>query len=129
MKSGMVCDGIVSLTPIGGKIRKKSRPLSEETRLKISESKKKYKATEEHRRRQSEGQKGRVNSLKQRESVRRTHSAIYRLTFENGQQEVVENLNKWCNDRGIRSSNFLTYGHSKGIRAKIEKIAGKSFER
>ena len=130
MKSGMACDGIVSLTPIGGKMYRKPRgPMPEEHRQKISESKKNYKKTEEHSRRQSEGQKGRVNSLKQRESVRHTHTAIYRLTFENGQQEVVENLSEWCRERGISSSNFLTHGHSKGIRAKIEKIAGKAFER
>ena len=43
-------------------------------------------------------------------------SKLYDITFPDGTQERIKNLNKFCKERSLNPSNLLVYGHSKGYK-------------
>ena len=85
-----------------------SRPITEETRRRISESRKGQPAhnkgkcaSEEARRRMSEAKKG-------REAL---NKGTFRLSFMDGRVIIVKGITTWCNENGY------SYGHIKKLRA------------
>lgn len=88
-------------------------PHTEETKQKISASKKGVKLTEEHKRKISEAQMGRVQSESQKAKVAEALSMRWMVTDPDGNTFEVINLNKFAKEHGLDQGNLVKV--AKGI--------------
>jgi hypothetical protein len=110
----------------------KGKILSEEHRKKLGEKCKGWKHSEETRKRMSEALKGRIISEKTRKRMSEAHrgkshsketvekrsakkSCWWKLTFINGNEMIVHNLNKWAKENGylLSSLSLISSGYYK----------------
>lgn len=90
---------------------------SEETKQKISESKKGTKLTEETKQKIRQANLGRKQSDYQKQRVRDVNAAEWDIITPTGEHIVITNLRQYCKERGLSQGSLLTHGHTKGYRA------------
>ena len=97
------------------------RKHTEETKKKISESKKRQERlgltkshNEEWRKNQSEKLMGHTVSEEQRKKVSNSNSKEWIVTHPSGKVEKIRNLRQFCVDHNMSSGNLTKWGHTKG---------------
>lgn len=69
------------------------------------------------------GMTGKTQSDLQKQRASEANSDTWLVTHPDGKQETITNLNKFCKEHNLRSSNFATWGHTKGYTAtKINSV-------
>ena len=84
---------------------KKGISPSKDSKRKMSEAKKGKSPSKEHRRKLSESRKGKLPSKESLEKRSAKRSYWWKLTFMNGTEIIVHNLNKWSKENGYSMSS------------------------
>lgn len=96
------------------------KSLSEETRAKISATKKAnpHQYTEEQRQKISARLTGRKQSAYQKQRATETRSATWEVITPSGETLIITNLRQYCIEHKISQGNLITYGRAKGYRVR-----------
>lgn len=141
-QSGWIMPDSVKLKKSISMSGKKFGPITEETRRKISESKKgkpnncKGKTmSDESKKKMSEAKKGKYigienwNYGKKLSEEEKSKSETWKLTDKNNNEIIIKNLNKFCVDNNLNRTcmNSIYYGKHKSHKQwiKVEKIETK----
>lgn len=91
---------------------------TEETKRKISESKRGATYTTEHREKIRQSRRGKPQTDHQKQRAREANVSEWEVTMPTGEIVRITNLRQFCKDHGLSQGNFTTYGHTKGYRAR-----------
>ena len=96
------------------------KSLSDDTKAKISATKKAnpHQYTEEQRKKISARMTGRKQSDHQKKRVTEVNSATWEVITPSGEVLVITNLRQYCLEHKIHQGNLITYGHTKGYKAR-----------
>jgi hypothetical protein len=90
---------------------------TEETKRKISESKKGTRLTEETKQKISDANTGRKQTDYQKQRAREANAATWEVITPTGETLIITNLRQFCLQHYLSQGNLVTFGHTKGYRA------------
>ena len=96
------------------------KSLSEVTRNRISESKKQnpFRHSPEVNKKAAEKRRGFKQSNYQKERAAEAKSATWEVITPTGEVLIITNLRQYCLEHKIHQGNLITYGHTKGYKAR-----------
>lgn len=90
---------------------------TEETKRKISESKRGAVFSAEHREKLRQSRLGKTQTDYQKQRAREANAARWEVTTPTGETLIITNLRQFCLQHHLSQGNLVTFGHTKGYRA------------
>lgn len=90
---------------------------TEETKRKISESKRGTVFSPEHRQKIRQSRLGKPQTDYQKQRAREANAAQWEVITPTGETLIITNLRQYCLEHGLSQGNLITHGHTKGYRA------------
>jgi len=91
---------------------------TEETKRKISESKRGAVYTAEHREKIRQSRIGKKQTDRQKQRAREANAAKWEVITPTGETRIITNLRQFCLEHHLSQGNLITHGHTKGYSAR-----------